>query len=133
MVTPGTLTSETSPVTPDTAIFEQPIGPFPFRASAALQVRETTAILRSSMGAVVQDSGAPSPGALPEPTSIIIDVLVIGMRLAAGILALSSVVCLGLAIADMVREADDGRRGWVLRGVAVACFAGAVLLNVLAR
>jgi hypothetical protein len=55
------------------------------------------------------------------------------MRVAAGILAVLAVACLVVAIADMARGADEGRRSWVLRGAAVALFAAAVLLNVLAH
>lgn len=55
------------------------------------------------------------------------------MRFAAGVLALLALVCLVLAIAGMVGETDAGPRGWVLRAAALACFSGAVLLNVLAR
>lgn len=55
------------------------------------------------------------------------------MRVAAGVLALVAVVCLVLAIADMAAGRDGGPRGWALRSAAVACFAGAVLLNTLAH
>ena len=55
------------------------------------------------------------------------------MRVAAGLLALVAVLCIGLAIADMAAGRDDGRRGWVLRAAALACFAAAALLKVLAR
>ena len=55
------------------------------------------------------------------------------MRAAAGLLALVAVVCLVLAIADMAAGRQGGPRGWVLRAAAVACFAGAVALNVLAH
>lgn len=53
------------------------------------------------------------------------------MHLAAVLLALVAVTCLLVAIADMVRGADAGPRGWLLRSAAVGCFALAVLLNVL--
>jgi hypothetical protein len=55
------------------------------------------------------------------------------MRVAAALLALVAVVCLGVAIAHMAAGTDGGRRGWALRAAALACFAGAVVLNVLAR
>jgi hypothetical protein len=55
------------------------------------------------------------------------------MRVAAGVLATVAVACLVLAIADMAASRDGGRRGWVLRGAALACFAGAVVLNTLAH
>jgi hypothetical protein len=55
------------------------------------------------------------------------------VRVAAGLLAVVAVVCLVLAIADMAAGRNGGPRGWVLRTAAVACFAGAVLLNVLAH
>lgn len=55
------------------------------------------------------------------------------MRAVAALFALVAVGCLVVAIADMVRESDDARRGWMLRTVAVVCFALAVVLNVIAR
>lgn len=55
------------------------------------------------------------------------------MRIAAGVLAVVAVCLMAVAIRDMVLEVDDDRRGWALRAGAVACFAAAVLLNVLAR
>lgn len=55
------------------------------------------------------------------------------MRAVAVILALVAVACLVWVIADMATEHDDGRRCWVLRAFAVASFAAAVVLNVLAR
>ena len=55
------------------------------------------------------------------------------MRVAAGVLAFAAVVCLVLAVAGMAAGRDGGPRGWVLRAAAVACFAGAVVLNTLAH
>jgi hypothetical protein len=55
------------------------------------------------------------------------------LRVIATLLALVAVICIGLAIADMVRGADVGPRGWLLRAGAVVCFGTAVLLNVIAR
>ncbi|MEA2150507.1 MAG: hypothetical protein QOD69_2337 [Solirubrobacteraceae bacterium] len=55
------------------------------------------------------------------------------MRAVAGVLAFLAVVCLVVAIADMATGRQGGPRGWVLRAAAVACFAGAVALNVLAH
>lgn len=55
------------------------------------------------------------------------------MRAAAVALALVAVGCMAVVIADMARGADDGRRGWVLRGAAVACFAAAVVLGAAAK
>jgi hypothetical protein len=55
------------------------------------------------------------------------------MRLAAGVLALVAVVCLAVVIATMAAGTDVGPRGWILRVVALACFAAAVALNVLGR
>jgi hypothetical protein len=55
------------------------------------------------------------------------------MRAVAGVLALVAVVCLGVVIATMAAGTDVGRRGWILRTIALACFAGAVALNVLAH
>jgi hypothetical protein len=55
------------------------------------------------------------------------------MRPIAALLALVAVACLVVVIADMVRRDDSAARGWILRVVAVGCFAAAVVLNVLAR
>jgi hypothetical protein len=54
------------------------------------------------------------------------------MRVAAALLAVLAVGFMAVAIRDMVLESDDARRGWLLRTAAVACFAVAVVLNVLA-
>jgi hypothetical protein len=55
------------------------------------------------------------------------------VRLAAVVLAVLAVVCLGFVIAHMAAGSDVGRRAWFLRGAALVCFAGAVLLNVIRR
>jgi hypothetical protein len=55
------------------------------------------------------------------------------MRVVASALALVAVGCLGVAIANMATGTDVGRRGWVLRVAALACFLAAVVLNVLSR
>lgn len=55
------------------------------------------------------------------------------MRVIAALLALVAVACLVVVIADMARQDDDAPRGWILRAVAVGCFAAAVVLNVLSR
>jgi hypothetical protein len=55
------------------------------------------------------------------------------VRVVAGVLALVAVACLVLAIADMATGREGGPRGWVLRAAAVACFAGAIALNVRAH
>jgi hypothetical protein len=55
-----------------------------------------------------------------------------GMRVAAVLLAVVAVGFMAAAIRDMVLESGDARRGLLLRIAAVACFAAAVALNVLA-
>jgi hypothetical protein len=54
------------------------------------------------------------------------------MRVAAVLLAVAAAGLMAAAIRDMVLESDDARRGLLLRIAAVACFAAAVALNVLA-
>jgi ABC-type Na+ efflux pump permease subunit len=49
------------------------------------------------------------------------------------LLALGAVVCMIGAIAGMVTHQQSARTGFVLRVVAVVCFAGAVALNVAAH
>jgi hypothetical protein len=55
------------------------------------------------------------------------------MRAVAAGLALVAIVCLILAIANMAGGSDVGRRSWLLRLTALACFLGAVVLNVIAH
>jgi len=55
------------------------------------------------------------------------------VRVVAGALAWVAVVCLAVVIGTMAAGTDIGRRGWVLRVMALACFVGAVVLNVLAH
>jgi hypothetical protein len=51
------------------------------------------------------------------------------VKAAAIVLTLLAVVAMGAAIRDMVVGADNPRRGWVLRTVAVLAFLLAVILN----
>jgi hypothetical protein len=46
------------------------------------------------------------------------------------IFALAAVVCIGVAVASMVRGDSAARNGFLLRIAAVVCFAIAVVLNV---
>lgn len=55
------------------------------------------------------------------------------MRIAAVLLALIAVVLLIVAIAGMVTGRPGDRAGWLIRVLALLCFGGAVLLNVLAH
>jgi hypothetical protein len=55
------------------------------------------------------------------------------MRAAAAVLALIAVGCMTLAIVGMVTGRPGDRAGVLLRVLAVACFGGAVALNVAAH
>jgi hypothetical protein len=55
------------------------------------------------------------------------------VRIAAVLLALIAVVLLIVAIAGMVTGRPGDRAGWLIRVLALLCFGGAVLLNVLAH
>lgn len=55
------------------------------------------------------------------------------LRALAAVLALIAVVCMALAIVGMVTGRPGDRAGFVIRVLAVACFAGAVALNVAAH
>jgi hypothetical protein len=55
------------------------------------------------------------------------------MRVAAAILALVAVACMTVAIVGMVTGRPGDRIGVLVRVLALACFAGAVALNVAAR
>lgn len=55
------------------------------------------------------------------------------MRVAAALLALIAVGCMSVAIVGMVTGRPSDRAGFVIRAVAVACFALAVVLNVAAH
>lgn len=55
------------------------------------------------------------------------------MRALSVVLAAVAVVCLIVAIAGMVTGRPGARTGLIIRVVAVACFAGAVALNLAAR
>jgi hypothetical protein len=55
------------------------------------------------------------------------------VKVVALLLALVSVGCMSLAIVGMVTGRPSDRTGWALRAAAVACFAGAVALNIAAH
>ncbi len=55
------------------------------------------------------------------------------MRALAVILALTAVVLMLVAIAGMVTGRPGDRAGWVIRALALLCFAAAVVLNVAAH
>jgi hypothetical protein len=55
------------------------------------------------------------------------------LRVAAAVLALIAVACMTVAIVGMVTGRPGVRGGWVLRTVALACFAGAVVLASVGR
>jgi hypothetical protein len=49
------------------------------------------------------------------------------------LLALAAVGCMTVAMVGMVTGRPGDRAGWALRVAAVACFGGAVVLNVAAH
>jgi hypothetical protein len=55
------------------------------------------------------------------------------LRIVAALLAVIAVVCMIGAIAGMVTGNQSPRTGFALRVLAVACFGGAVALNVAAH
>jgi hypothetical protein len=55
------------------------------------------------------------------------------LRILALALALAAVGCMTVAIVGMVTGRPSDRAGWALRAAAVACFAGAVVLNIASR
>ena len=55
------------------------------------------------------------------------------LRVLAVLLAVIAVVCMLGAIAGMVTGNQSARTGFALRVLAVACFGGAVALNVIAH
>ena len=55
------------------------------------------------------------------------------LRVLAALLALIAVGCMSLAIVGMVTGRPGDRMGGLIRGLAVLCFAAAVVLNVIAR
>ncbi len=55
------------------------------------------------------------------------------LRVAAAVLALIAVACMTLAIVGMVTGRPGDRAGFVVRAVAVVCFAGAVVLASVGR
>jgi hypothetical protein len=55
------------------------------------------------------------------------------MRVVAAVLAVIAVVLMVVAIAGMVTGRPSDRLGWLIRALAVLCFAAAVALNVASR
>jgi len=55
------------------------------------------------------------------------------VRIAAALLALTAVVLMIVAIAGMVTGRPGDRAGVLIRVLALVCFGGAVLLNVIAH
>jgi hypothetical protein len=52
------------------------------------------------------------------------------LRALAAAFALVAVICMTLAIVGMVTGRPGDRTGWVIRALAVLCFATAVVLNI---
>jgi hypothetical protein len=55
------------------------------------------------------------------------------MRVAAAVLVLIAVACMTLAIVGMVTDRPGAKAGYFLRALALACFAGAVVLASVGR
>jgi hypothetical protein len=55
------------------------------------------------------------------------------LKILALLLALMAVGCMTVAMVGMVTGRPGDRAGWALRAAAVACFAGAVVLNIAAH
>jgi hypothetical protein len=55
------------------------------------------------------------------------------LRALAAAFALVAVICMTLAIVGMVTGRPGDRAGWLIRVVAVLCFATAVVLNIAAH
>ncbi len=55
------------------------------------------------------------------------------MRALAVIFAAVAVICMILAIAGIVTGRPSDRAGYVIRAIAVVCFAAAVVLNIVAK
>jgi hypothetical protein len=55
------------------------------------------------------------------------------LRALAVVFALIAVACMVIAIAGMATGRQSARAGWLVRVIAVACFAAAVGLNVAAH
>jgi hypothetical protein len=54
------------------------------------------------------------------------------MKVAAILLCVVAIAAMSTVIRDMVLGVDSGRRGWLLRAVAVLAFLVAVVLNAAA-
>jgi surface polysaccharide O-acyltransferase-like enzyme len=55
------------------------------------------------------------------------------LHVLAALFALAAIVLLAVAIVGMIQKRWTDRTGYLLCGVAVACFAVAVVLNVVSR
>ena len=55
------------------------------------------------------------------------------MRALAVLFAAVAVICMTVAIAGIVTGRPSDRAGYVIRAIAVVCFAAAVVLNIVAR
>jgi hypothetical protein len=55
------------------------------------------------------------------------------VRALAAVFALFAVICMTVAIVGMITGRPGDRAGWVIRVVAVLCFATAVVLNIAAH
>lgn len=55
------------------------------------------------------------------------------LRVLAAVLALTAVGCMVVAIAGMVTGRPSARAGWLIRALALLCFAVAVVLNIAAH
>jgi len=55
------------------------------------------------------------------------------VRALAAVLALIAVALMSLAIVGMVTGRPGDRAGWLIRALALLCFALAVVLNVVSR
>jgi hypothetical protein len=57
----------------------------------------------------------------------------VALRVLSAVLALVAVGCIALAIVGMVTGRPNDQAGYFIRVAAVLCFAGAVVLNVIAH
>ncbi len=55
------------------------------------------------------------------------------MRVVAALFALVAVACMTVAIVGMVTGRPGDRAGWLIRVIALMCFAIAVVVNALAH
>lgn len=55
------------------------------------------------------------------------------LRVLAALFALTAIALMSVAIVGMIQKRMSDRTGWLLRVVALACFAITVALNVISR